>query len=429
MRPSAGTVGTVGALALLFSQAVSVSAQLPQASAATLGRGFDPTAVGGGFAAIAGNPAGLAHADAPGFSLALPGASGHVGMGPVTWRELAEWEGRLVVDAVKDDWMARVDASGAQSVRSGSGVTPLAMTVGPVGVQVSSRVGGRAELSADGVELLLYGNAGRSGEPADFDLAGSSMDGFVVSTAALALGLRVTDRLLVGVTGKYSLGHGLVVARDGGSFLTSDPISVELDFPVMMPEFDGYRFDDHGDGIGMDLGVVLEGSPLTLGVVVENVFNTFEWRLDGYSYTPGQALFNEDERESDFDEVPLAEAPEDVRAEFLALADEFKLERRVAVGASLEALPRMRLFGNVQKSLTDGMGFDPDFYGGVGVEWSLLSFFPVRAHGAVITDGYELGGGASLVLGPVHFSGGLGMRSDSTQDSLLGTFTLSFGSH
>ena len=416
------------ALALLLASAGSASAQLPVASAATLDRGFDPTAFGGGFAAIASNPAGLARADAPGFSLALPGISGVAGVGPVTLQDFADWEGQLLPAAVKDDWMARVRSSGGQSVRVGAGATPLALSIGPVGFQVSSRVGSRGQLSADAVELLLYGNAGRTGQPGDFDLTDSFLEGFAVSTAALSLGVRATERVLVGVTAKYSIGNGLGIARDGGSFVNGTPVSIDLDFPVLLPYPDGFEFD-HGGGIGMDLGVIWDAGPLTAGATLENVFNTFEWDLTGYSYVPGQAVFSQDVRESDFDEVPLESAPQDLRDDFQALADELLPERRLAVGVHLEAYPTLDLFGNVQKSLTDGMSFEPDFYMGVGMEWSLLSFLPLRAHGAVITDGFQLGGGLSLVLGPVHLSGGAAMRSDSTQDSVLGTFTLSFGSH
>ena len=95
----------------------------------------------------------------------------------------------------------------------------------------------------------------------------------------------------------------------------------------------------------------------------------------------------------------------------------------------MDAAPSLRVFANVQKSVTDGMDFDPDFYGGAGAEWTGLSFFHVRAHGAVITDGYQLGGGATLALGPVRLSGGAALRSDSNNDSLLASFALSFGSH
>jgi hypothetical protein len=341
--------------------------------------------------------------------------------------DLVDYEDQFLDVTVKEEWLDRIGAAGGQTGRLGAGVTGLAMTAGAFGLQVSTRMGGSADLSADAIELMLYGNAGRTGEPQDLDLDGSYLQGFWVTTGAVAFGIRASDQLLLGVTGKYSIGNGLAVGQDAGSFLSADPISVELDFPILASYTDEFHFDN-GTGFGMDLGAIWEG-PISLGVTLENVFNTFEWRLDGFRYLPAQAVFDEDVRESDFEEQALADAPADVRADFEALADEFKLERRVAVGASMLLNPALTVFGNVQKSLTDGMSFDPDYYAGVGAELTALSFLPIRAHGAVISDGYELGGGASLVLGPVHLSGGAALRSESTHDSVLATFALSFGSH
>lgn len=415
------------ALAMLLVGAGSAAAQLPVASAATLDKGFDPTAVGGGFAAIAANPAGLAHEDAPGFSLALPGLSARAGAGPVTVADLADVEGTFLTSSVKEDWLGRVVAGGAQTARFGTGATALALTVGGVGVQVSNRVGGTADLSADAVELLLFGNAGRTGEPRDFNVENSFLEGYAISTAALSLGFPASDWLLLGVTGKYSVGNGLVVGRDGGSFVSADPLAVELEFPILLPYEESYRFDN-GSGYGMDLGFIA-GYGVKVGVMLENVFNTFDWKLDNFSYIMGQAIFDDEVQESDFDRQPLADAPMELREDFEQLAEEFGLERRVTAGISIPLHPVLQVFGNVQKSLTQGMSFDPDFYGGVGAEWRAVSFLPLRAHGAVITDGYELGGGGSLVLGPVHLSGGAALRSEQEQDSMLATFTLSFGSH
>jgi len=414
--------------ALLAFGAGAASAQLPQASAATLDRGYDPTAIGGGFAAIASNPAGLARPDAPGLWMALPSVSARAGVGPVGLEDLAQWEGQLLPSSVKDSWMASIVEAGGQTSRGGVGATPLAITIGNVGLQVSARAAGLADLSEDAAELFLYGNAGRTGTPRDLDLENSSLDGFVLGTTALSFGMEVTDGLYMGVTGKYSVGLGLALGRDFGSVATADPIAVDVDFPILIPRTDGYD-TDQGHGFGMDLGAIIEGEPFTIGVTIENVFNTFAWDLRGYSYVPGQAIYNEDDSGSDFDEVPLATAPQALQDYFEALAEDFKPETRAAVGISMLALPSMRLFANVQKSLSDGMAFDPDFYGGVGAEWTGISFFHLRGHGAVITDGYELGGGASLVLGPVHLTGGAAMRSESSHDSILATFALSFGSH
>ncbi len=408
--------------------ASAVAAQLPSASAATLDRGQDATATGGGFAAIASNPAGLALASSPGFSMTLPSVSARAGIGPVGLGDLNEWEGRLLPDMVKDDWLTRIANAGGQSGGGGLDMTALALTIGNFGLQVSARSAGLVALSDDAAELFLYGNAGRSGTAGDFDLASSMIEGFAVATTALAFGTTVTDGMHVGVTAKYSVGLGLATARNVNSFVTGDPLAVQLDFPVLYPDFDSYSWDQ-SSGFGMDVGAIFEGDPLIVGVTIENLFNTFAWDLTGYSYVAGQAFFNEADSDSDFSEFPLSAAPAQVRDYFEGIAEELGLATRVEVGASMEAAQALRVFANLQKSLGDGMDFDPDFYGGVGAEWTGVSVLHLRAHGAVITDGYQLGGGASLVLGPVHLSSGATLRSESSNDSLLATFALSFGSH
>ena len=74
-------------------------------------------------------------------------------------------------DAVRDEWLAQVLEAGGQTGSVSAGGTPIALTIGPVGIQVSSRASAEvADLSTDAAELLLYGNAGRTGEPRDFDL-------------------------------------------------------------------------------------------------------------------------------------------------------------------------------------------------------------------------------------------------------------------
>jgi hypothetical protein len=349
-------------------------------------------------------------------------------LGPVTWDDLVLWGGELIDYGTRDEWYSRVEVDGAQTVRSGLGVTALALSMGPIGFQVSARGAAQAELSSDAMELMLYGNAGRDGVPHDFDLENSGIDGYAVTTAALSYGMELTDGLYMGATAKYTVGNGLAIARNVASFVTADPLEVRLDFPIMYSPDDPFAFDQ-GTGFGVDLGAILEGDPITLGFMIENVFSTFEWDLAGYSYVPGQAVFNADERDSEFDEAPLDDAPQAVQEYFQSLADELKPETRVSVGASWPFTPSLRLYGNVQKSLTEGMSFEPDSYGGVGAEWTGISFFHLRANGALITDGYQFGGGASLIMGPVHLSGGIGTRSEASQDSLLGTFALSFGSH
>ncbi|HET9950056.1 MAG TPA: DUF5723 family protein [Longimicrobiales bacterium] len=412
-------------LALLAATAVPASAQLPQASAAALGLGSTMTASARGFAAVANNPAGLGHPESPGFSMALPGVAAEAGMGPIHLTSLLDHGDQVVPYDVRVDWLAQVAATGGQTGPESAAGTPLALSAGPFGFQISSRAGSRVALNPDAVELLLFGNAGRAGEPRDFDLAGSAIDAYALSTAALSFGFQAAPSLYLGVTGTYTMGHGLVVARDAGSTVTADPVTVQVDLPSLASSWDDMSFPyDGGSGFGMDVGAIWDGPGVTIGATVQNVFNTFEWDLEALDYRPGAALLAMGESSSDFDERPATEAP----AELLEEVEKLGIAPVASVGAEM-SLGVIRLQADVRKRLADGLELDPDFHAGVGAELTAIGFLPLRAHVAAVSGGVQVGGGASLVLGPVHLSGAGALRTQEHENVVLGMFTLSFGAH
>ncbi len=406
-----------------------VAAQLPQASATALGMGFNTTASARGFAALANNPAGLSMDDGPGFSLAVAAVSVETGLGPISLRDLVDYEGQLVPDAVKSEWLQRVAESGSQAGTIGAGATPVAFSVGSLGFQLSAEVGGEVNLGPDAVELLLYGNAGRTGAAGDFDLQGSTMDAFVLSTAAVGYGFQVSPQLHLGVTGKYTVGSGLVIGRDAGSVLQSDPLLAQIEFPVLFTDFEdefGNERDgayNNGSGLGLDVGAIWVGPTITVGATIQNLVSTFEWDLAGFSYTPGQAVFDGSEGESNFDELPAEGAPDVL----LTAAEEATLKPVFAVGVQLEPTSLLRVSADLRKRTSGGLSVGPDFHLGAGAELRAVSFLPVRAHLAKVSDGVQVGGGASLVLGPVNLSGGIALRTGDAGDATLGMVTLSFG--
>jgi hypothetical protein len=277
---------------------------------------------------------------------------------------------------------------------------------------------------------MLFGNAGRTGTPQDFDLQGSSVDGAVLSTAAVGFGTGVAEGVWVGVTGKYVVGHGLILARDGGSTLTADPLEAQIDFPAILPRDEGvdyaYEFPfDNGTGLGLDVGVLIEQGDLTLGATIQNLFNTFAWDTEGLSYVPGQALVDLDGGTEDFDRRPASEAP----AELLTALDDYTLRPVYSVGAELRASRILRVTADLRKRVSGGIELGPDFHAGVGAELSVLSFLPLRGHVGVISGGYQLGGGASLVLGPVNLTGAVAMQSHERADRTLASVALSFGAN
>lgn len=400
-----------------------VAAQLPQASAAALGLGYNMTASARGFTAMANNPAGLGHPASPGFSLALFPVSTAVGLGPVGWSDLVDWQGQVVPDATKSEWLDRIAAADGLSGGLDLGGSAFALNVGPVGLQVGHIVGGDIGLSPGAAELLLFGNAGLTGAPADFDLEDSSVDGFALSTAAVSYGLQLSPRLAAGITAKYTMGHGLVVGRDDGSTLTSDPLGLQVQFPVVFTETDDYDYNQ-GTGVGLDVGALWIGPTLTLGASVQNVVHTFEWRLDDMRYSPGYAVYDAVADSSDVDERPVSEAP----ASVLEIIEASTIKPVLSAGAAWRPSSLLEVQADVRKRVSGGLPIGPEEHVGVGAELGLLSFLPLRAHVSWTSEGTQVGGGASLVLGPVNLSAAGAYRTGA-RDAVLAMFALSFGAN
>ena len=409
-------------LAAAAALPLAATAQVPQASAAALGLGGNVTAGARGFAAVANNPAGLAHPASPGFSLAIPAIEIRTGLGPIELSDLADWEGELIPTATKTEWLQRVVDAGGQSGALDVGVTAFALSVGAIGVQAGAIAGGETDLTPDAAEILLFGNAGRTGAPGDFDLTGSAVDAFALSTVAVSYGFRASPRLSLGVTGTYVWGNGILVGRDMGSIVENDPLGVELAFPLITPDFEEGGFD-RGTGVGLDVGALWDGPMLTLGATIRNLFHTFEWSVDELYYRPGEATFYQGESSSDFDEQPASAAP----AEILELLEDRTIEPVFSVGALWRPSSLLHVTADVRKRVSGGLEIGPELYVGAGAELRALSILPLRAHAAVVTGGVQVGGGATLVLGPVNLSGAAAYRTDDGDDGVIGMFTLSFG--
>lgn len=431
-RPGSGRFGRAVLLAAcLGASAPRAAAQLPSASAAHMGTAENYTALARGFAANALNPAGLALPGSPGFSLALLPVGVRQGLGPVTLPEIAEFEGQPVPSAAREAWLSAIETEGGQRGTAALEASGLSLNAGPVGFQVSAVGVADASLNPDAAELILFGNAGRTGEPRDFDLAGSRFAGFALTTAGLSFGLPLGislgwpgDRLAVGVTLKYSVGNVLLLGRDVGSSLSSDPLQVELEFPVLQSDSAFADTDlDAGRGVGMDLGLAWEGGPWSLGATVRNVFHTFEWDVDGFYFRPGTALFDEETSDSDFDSRPGSEAP----PALLRAAESLTVEPEAAVGVAFSPSGPLTVTAEARRRFGDGLPLSPETHVGVGAELRLVPFLPLRAGVAKITDGTQIGGGLGLALGPVNLAGAALLRTGAAGEGFLAQIGLSFG--
>lgn len=400
----------------------AASAQLANASAATLGVGT--TATARHYSAIANNPAGLGMPGA-GFSLSLFPVTVRQGLGPVTLKDLKDVEGTVVSSTVKENWLSQVSAQGHQAGSVGAAVTAVALTVGRIGFQVSTIGGGNMSMTPDVMEVALFGNAGRTGSATDLSLSGSSLDGFGVTTAGLAFGIPLTTEsgaMALGATLKYSVGHVVAVGREQGGSLESNPIRVNVNFPTVMVEDDDYD-PNNGSGIGLDVGFQMERDRMHFGATVQNLFNTFAWDEDRLVYRPGTALLEQGNNNTDFDKQSYGAAP----AALKAAVDDMAFDPIVAVGAAFDVRPDVTVSGDIRNRFGDGMSITPKFHAGVGAEYRGLGALHVRGGGAVVTDGFQLAGGASLLMGTVDLSLAGALVTGDLEDVSVLQLTLSFG--
>ena len=411
-------------VATLACTALPASAQLANASSTTLGLAGNATASARGLAALSVNPAGLAMPGSASFTLTVLPIQIRPGLDPITLKDLKDFGGQVIPAATKNEWLTRITTAGGESGSGGVDVTEIGLALGRFGFQVSSLVVGNASVSPAVAELVLFGNAGKTGSAATLALEGSSADAFAMTTAGASLAFPLTSAtgsMAIGATFKYTVGHAVVVGRNTAGSLSADQVS--LDFPVVMVDEDDFS-PNNGSGVGVDLGFQMKNGQLALGAAVLNALNTFKWKEENLVYRPGTArLAQGGDSSSDFDKRAFAAAP----ASLKALIDDMKFNPILSAGVAYDVSPDFTVSGDVRSRIGDGIAVTPKLHVGAGAEFRGLKALHLRGGAAVITDGIEIGGGASLLLGPVNLSGALASRSGDAASTTVGQVTLSFG--
>ena len=419
------TVALIAAVGLSGIDATPAEGQLANASAASLGLSGNNTATARGFSAISVNPAGLGMPGS-GFSLALMGVQGRSGLDPLKLSDFNDVAGTLMSAAVKDNWLSRIDAAGGLSGSFGAEVSEIALTMGNFGLQVSTVVGGSVTLPTGIAEAMLYGNAGRTGSPTDLSLSGASIDGFAISTAGLSLAFPMSSPsgdMAIGATFKYSVGHGVAVGRSTAGSVQSNPIRVDVDFPIVLTS-EAADFANGGKGIGLDLGFMMKQGNLSFGASIQNAVNTFAWEEGELAYRPIDVEFEQSTSSAETDEQAYAGAP----ATLKALVTAMTIKPSLQVGAALDLSDDLTISGDLHNRFSDGgIAFTPKFHLGAGAEFRGLKVIHLRGGAAIITDGIQYSGGLSLVLGPVNLSAAAAVQTGDLGENFLGQFTFSLG--
>ena len=357
----------------LLLAAVPVAAQLTSASVSTLALAGNDTAIVRGFGAISVNPAGLAMPGSE-FSLALLPVRAAAAIGPVTVGDVKPFEGKLVPERTKENWLERVLEADGQRSAAAIDVTGIALTFWNVGLQLSTLVAADVRLPPSVVEAVLFGNAGRTGEPADVSLADVWVEGYAATTIgfSLALPIPVLDESLgqvaAGVTVKYTQGHAVAVGRSAGS-LSAQTLQADLDsFLIHTRVTDDLDIADYvngGSGIGLDLGLMLSLDRLFVGAAVHNLFNTFAWDESLLTYRRVTAAFKDGSFDFDHGTQAYAAAPEEAQE----LIAELTFKPALRLGVAYLPIDALTISSDVHYRFGDGIALDPQFHLGLG--WSI----------------------------------------------------------
>jgi hypothetical protein len=351
------------------------------ASSAAAGMGGNYTAMARNFNAIAWNAANLGQPGNSTFSLALSPQFG-AGTGPITFADLNEYGGQVVPDAVRQEWMQRINDNDGQFLGGDVHVTPLALSVKNFALSATTTVRSKGVIPAAVAELLLFGNAGRTGSPQDYTAEELALDGNATTTIAAAFGMKLPvvplGNFSIGVTGKYIIGHGLVSMRDNGSTITSNPLSVTLDAPLVMTDTAGDAAMDNGSGVGLDLAAAWTMGSFRFGAVLKDFVNTFAWKTENLYYIPVNATYDQSGSSSEIDSIlPLSAAPAGLQQALRERVTEATPEPTVVLGAAYTGFRRLTLAADLRTRFGDGLELGPKTAMGVGAELKFIPFVPL----------------------------------------------------
>jgi hypothetical protein len=420
----------IAGAALAIMAPAGVAAQVANPLPQAVGMGGSYTALARGLGAPAWNPAGLGMPDNPGFSITLLPVDVATGLGPITLGDFADYDGRLIPHSTRSRWLDEIARAGGEEGTADADVTYLALSVGRVALSASSSVRSRVDMAPDVAELVLFGNAGLTGEPRDQLLEGSAFDlaattTFAASFAvplAVRLGPTPDQRLAIGATLTYTIGNVLVMGREDGGSVGTDPLAVHVRFPLVHTPFpdsaESFHGDDlsNGSGVGLDVGAAWQGGAVSAGVVIRNLISTFEWDTASLEYREGIATWDADTTYSSFEEKPIETAPD---ALLSRVDDLYTFSPVLAAGAAVDVSTELTVTGEVRHALEDDLTVGAQSHLGVGALLRVVPFLPIRAGVAVISGGYQLSGGLGLRLAGIELSAAAGYRDGELGDDTV----------
>ena len=395
--------------------------QIADPSTRALGMGDAYTSLARGYEAVAWNPAMLAAVGRPGFTIDLPHLNLEFGSNAYGLSDVRKYANTYLTDADKQTLLDKIKDS-TLTLRSLVGVAPFGLSIGPVGLLVSSAGQMSLGVGKNAVQLALFGNAPQAGSSM-FTARGSNGLAWAATTIAGSFALPIPSplgHLAVGVTYKYVIGNFLGSAADLGSQVAFSPsfaateagegiyTNYDSNCGNLNPFKTGMCGGRAGTGYGVDLGGTLQlaGRGITLSAVLVNAIGKMTWDQDRLYYgrtmradsqtASGSVVTVADTSITLKTSAQIAADPQAqaLRSSLLANADFSKLAR---VGAALRRGP-LTLSGDLQIRLKAGLDQQPSQLVAVGGEFRLLGILAFR------------GGASSDLAGATAFGGGLGLN-------------------
>lgn len=408
---------------------------LPQA----MGMGDSYTALARGFAAPAWNPAGLGMPDNPPVSFAAFPFRFNAGLTPIATGDLARYDGQFVPRAVRIEWLDAIDREGGEKGIVGADLTYLAMSIGNFAFSASSSARGRVNMAPDVAEIFFFGNAGLTGVPGDHTLEGSSVDAAGTTSLAVsaALPLSVTlgplpdQHLSVGATLTYTVGNFLVLGHENQSTFQSSPLTVDVRFPMVhtpLPDGSAGRtlgdVINNGAGIGLDLGAAWQGGVFAAGLVIRNLFNTFDWDPEALRFRDGTGIWSADTAYTSFEARDIGDAPPELLDRIGRL---YTFSPVLVAGMAARAMPNLTVSGDIRHALEDNLDVGVRSHVGLGAELEAMPMIPLRAGLAWISGGYRVSGGLGVRLGAFQLAAAGAVRKTRLGSDAGGSFGVTFG--
>jgi hypothetical protein len=442
---------TGGLLTILLVASPVASAQQPNTSAAALGLDGNFMARARGYEAVAWNPANLGLPGNPRFSLTLLPVAASLTLAPVTLGDIKDVQDykppQVVPRATRQAWLDKVTAAGGEKGTPFGGAS-VALSAGPVAVELGATFFGFVDLNPDAIEALLFGNVPTSGsgpngtDVRNLSFKDSKLDAGGVTSLAVSYGRAFGDQkrgggtLAFGGTIKSLWGAFVAVGKDAGSDIdaTGGTISVPS---VGTRSFQDCRDDlgqlksgctvmpgpggTSGFGFGADVGVAWTRDKLVLSSAIQNLFNTFKWDESVMSYRPGLAHFDANGDSTNLDEQPYANAPASLKA---ALAN-YKFKPAIAMGLGYAWTNDITISTDLRQQMgnEESIVIGPKTSLGAGVEYRGIPHLALRGGADYITGGTAFSFGASLRFGRYELGAAMAaQQGDNKGKSLMVNF-------